>query len=41
MDEEQALFKQLTLTSDFKKWTSMALLKTFNNYPIIMINDDI
>ena len=34
MDEEQAVFEQLTLT-DFKKWSSTAL-KTFNNYGIIM-----
>ena len=39
MDEDQALFKQLSLTSDFKKWSSTALLKTFNNWPIILNND--
>ena len=32
MDEEQAVFEQLTL-SDFKKWSSTAL-ETFNNYTI-------
>ena len=37
MDEEQAVFEQLTL-SDFKKWSSTAL-KTFNNYTIIMTNN--
>ena len=33
MDEEQAVFEQLTL-SDFKKWISTTLT-TFNNNPII------
>ena len=37
MDEEQAVFEQLTL-SDVKKWSSTAL-KTFNNYTIIMTNN--
>ena len=37
MDEEQAVFKQLTL-SDFKRWSSTAL-RTFNNYTIIMTNN--
>ena len=37
MDEEQAIFDQLTL-SNFKKWSS-TLLKTFNNSTIIMAND--
>ena len=37
MDQEQALFQQLTL-STFQKWSSTAL-KTFNNYPIIMNNN--
>ena len=37
MDEEQAVFEQLTL-SDFKKWSSTAL-KTFNKYAIIMTNN--
>ena len=36
MDEEQAIFEQLTL-SNFKKWSSTAL-KTFNNYTKIMTN---
>ena len=38
-NEEQAVFEQLTL-SDFKKWSSTAL-KTFNNYTIIMTNNNI
>ena len=33
MDEEQAVFEQLTL-SDFKKWSSTAL-RAFNNSTII------
>ena len=37
MDEEQAIFEQLTL-SNFKRWSSTAL-KTFNNSTIIMTND--
>ena len=37
MDEEQAVFEQLTL-SDFKKWGSTAL-KTSNIYTIIMANN--
>ena len=37
MDEEQAVFEQLTL-SDFKKWSSTAL-RTFNNFTIIMTNN--
>ena len=32
MDEEQAVFEQLTL-SDFKKWNS-TVLETFSNYTI-------
>ena len=34
MDEEQAVFEQLTL-SDFNMWSSK-VLKTFNDYSIIM-----
>ena len=34
MDEEQAVFKQLTL-SEFKKWSSTAF-NTFNNPTITM-----
>ena len=34
MDEEQAVFEQLTL-SDFKKWSS-TVLSTFNNSTITM-----
>ena len=30
MDDEQDLFEQLTL-SDFDKWSSTTLLKTFNH----------
>ena len=37
MDEEQAVFRQLTL-SNFKKW-SFTALKTFNNSTIIMTNN--
>ena len=37
MDEEQAVFEQLTL-SNFKKWSSTAL-KTFNSYTTIMTNN--
>ena len=37
MDEDQAQFKQLTL-SDFKKRSS-AELKTFHNCPIVMNNN--
>ena len=37
MDKEQAVFKQLT-SSDFKKWRSI-VLKTSNNYTIIMTNN--
>ena len=38
MDEEQAVCEQLTL-SDFKKWSS-TVLKTFNNYTIIITNNN-
>ena len=38
MCEEQAVYEQFTL-SDFKKWSSTAL-KTFNNYTIIMNNNN-
>ena len=37
MDGEQAVFELLIL-SDFKKWSS-TVLKTLNNYTIIMTNN--
>ena len=38
MDDEQAVFEQITL-SDFKMRGS-TVLKTFNNYSIIMTNNN-
>ena len=38
IDKKQAEFEQSTL-SDSKKWSSTEL-KTFNNYPIIMNNNN-
>ena len=37
VDKGQTVFEQLSL-SDFKKWSSI-VLKSFNNYAVIMTNN--